>query len=363
MLNLDSLSFRQAPRGPGTFPGPEEWPVIEDLKPMAEQGYMAGLLTSQAFDVQEATRPGIYSSPGAWDHLGPPLIPPQPQHTFYIRLIAKHLPLHDLMPFSFTLLVGLLEKGECADQLVGIMEAVLREKESELQGQRLVFSDSPACQVPPGQQHLPCVLPGADKHSTHFTAFSKPPTPELCQAKAIWRFLGADPTLAREVLHILLYDSPEKGWAHARQTQDRSCPEPARLPPATTRGLWELVGALGQADTLEGLEDDLFASCFLAIACFPARHLSGAQHVLPSDASPRRSEAGSCSRRPSPRGSLSLAVPLQPLLMENEPKAMRKQVVRAVWQRTEDSNIHIRGRALHGLRNAVTEFPGKVRKK
>ncbi|CAM5146884.1 unnamed protein product [Eretmochelys imbricata] len=50
-------------------------------------------------------------------------------------LIAKHLPLHDLMPFSFTLLVGLLEKGECADQLVGVMEAVLREKESELQGQ------------------------------------------------------------------------------------------------------------------------------------------------------------------------------------------------------------------------------------
>ncbi|CAM4533469.1 unnamed protein product [Lepidochelys kempii] len=52
-------------------------------------------------------------------------------------------------------------------------------------------------------------------------------------------------------------------------------------------------------------------------------------------------------------------LPRQPLLMENEPKVMRKQVVRAVLQRTEDSNIHIRGRALHGLRNAVTEFPGK----
>ncbi|XP_044861872.1 uncharacterized protein LOC123364116 isoform X2 [Mauremys mutica] len=49
-----------------------------------------------------------------------------------------------------------------------------------------------------------------------------------------------------------------------------------------------------------------------------------------------------------------------PLLKEKEPKAMRKQVVKAMLQRTEDSNIHIRGRALHGLRNAVTEFPDKV---
>ncbi|XP_044861873.1 maestro heat-like repeat family member 5 isoform X3 [Mauremys mutica] len=48
-----------------------------------------------------------------------------------------------------------------------------------------------------------------------------------------------------------------------------------------------------------------------------------------------------------------------PLLKEKEPKAMRKQVVKAMLQRTEDSNIHIRGRALHGLRNAVTEFPDK----
>ncbi|XP_044855769.1 maestro heat-like repeat-containing protein family member 1 [Mauremys mutica] len=52
-----------------------------------------------------------------------------------------------------------------------------------------------------------------------------------------------------------------------------------------------------------------------------------------------------------------------PLLMENDPKAMWKQIVKAMLQQTEDSNIHIRGRALHGLRNAVTEFPDKVRKK
>ncbi|XP_074919490.1 protein maestro-like [Chelonoidis abingdonii] len=42
---------------------------------------------------------------------------------------------------------------------------------------------------------------------------------------------------------------------------------------------------------------------------------------------------------------------------------MRKQVVKAMLQQTEDSNTHIRGRALHGLRNSVTEFPDKVRKK
>ncbi|XP_039377103.1 protein maestro-like isoform X1 [Mauremys reevesii] len=46
--------------------------------------------------------------------------------------------------------------------------------------------------------------------------------------------------------------------------------------------------------------------------------------------------------------------------MGNEPKAMWKQVVKAMLQRTEDSNIHIRGRGLHGLRNAVTEFPDKA---
>ncbi|CAM4629604.1 unnamed protein product [Caretta caretta] len=118
---------------------------------MAEQGYMAGLLTSQAFDVQEATRPGIYSSPGRRGH----------------------------------------QDGAVATVL-------------------------------------------------------------------------------------------------SKMQKDASC----RESPLTTRGLWELVGALGQADTLEGLEDDLFASCFLAIACFPARHLSGAQHVLPSDASPRSMATG-----------------------------------------------------------------------
>ncbi|XP_074925162.1 protein maestro-like [Chelonoidis abingdonii] len=52
-----------------------------------------------------------------------------------------------------------------------------------------------------------------------------------------------------------------------------------------------------------------------------------------------------------------------PLLMENEPKAMRKQALKAMLQQMQDSNIHIRGRVLHGLRNAVTTFPDKVRKK
>ncbi|XP_044861874.1 uncharacterized protein LOC123364116 isoform X4 [Mauremys mutica] len=129
------------------------------------------------------------------------------------------------------------------------------------------------------------------------------PWPYKRQAKAIWRFLGADPTLTREVLHILLCDSPEKGQANARQSQDRNCPQPARLPPATTGSLWELVGALGQADTLEGLENDLFASCFLAIACSPARHLSGAQQDLPSDASPRSMAVQALARVLHLRGS------------------------------------------------------------
>ncbi|TFK04209.1 ADP-ribosylation factor 6 [Platysternon megacephalum] len=227
------------------------------------------------------------------------------------------------------------------------------------------------------------------------------PTMLLRLFLAIWRFLGADPTLTREVLHILLYDSPEKGQANAGQTQDRSWPQPARLPPATTRGLWELVGAMGQADTLEGLEDDLFTSCFLAIACSPERHLSGAQQDLPSDASPRSMAVQALARVLHLRGSqpagalmdqergwqlleeaqpegftlLSRAMvshPKQalksipwlllpslqasqegecmactvllaeflgsPLLMENEPKATRKQVVKAMLQRTEDSN-------------------------
>ncbi|XP_074823136.1 maestro heat-like repeat-containing protein family member 1 [Natator depressus] len=210
-------------------------------------------------------------------------------------LIAKHLPLHDLMPFSFTLLVGLLEKGECADQLASVMEAVLREKESELQGQvqdlhaALSYTLCPprGGRLSEGTRDILRLL--ARQHTkAAVSILLQMPWPYERQAKAIWRFLGADPTLAREVLYILLYDSPEKGRAHARQTQDRSCPQPARLPPATTRGLWELVGALGQADTLEGLEDDLFASCFLTITCSLARHLSGAQQDLPSDASPRR---------------------------------------------------------------------------
>ncbi|XP_065435365.1 uncharacterized protein LOC135978346 [Chrysemys picta bellii] len=129
------------------------------------------------------------------------------------------------------------------------------------------------------------------------------PWPYKRPAKAIWRFLGADPMLTREVLHILLDDSPEKGRANRGQTQDRSCPQPARLPPATTCGLWELIGALGQADTLEGREDDLFASCFLAIACPPARHLSGAQQDLPSDTSPRSMAVQALARVLRLRGS------------------------------------------------------------
>ncbi|CAM4447521.1 unnamed protein product [Caretta caretta] len=181
---------------------------------------MARLLTSQAFNVQGATRYWasqavywlftpckaiVYTQTGV---VATVLSKTQkdascresPAHV--PKLIAKHLPLRDLMPFSFTL----LEKGECADQLAGIMEAVLRERESELQGQ-------------------------------------------------------------------------------------------------TTRSLWELVGALGQADTLDGLEDDLFASCFLAIACSLARHLSGAQQDLSSDASPHSMAVQALARVLHLRGS------------------------------------------------------------
>ncbi|XP_065436578.1 maestro heat-like repeat-containing protein family member 1, partial [Chrysemys picta bellii] len=127
--------------------------ITEDLKPMVEQGYMAGLLTSQAFDAQEATRywasqalywlftpckAVVYTKTGAVVSV---LSKTQkdascrenPVHV--AMLIAKHLQSSDLMPFSFTLLLGLLEKEECADQLAGVMEAVLREQESELQGQ------------------------------------------------------------------------------------------------------------------------------------------------------------------------------------------------------------------------------------
>ncbi|CAM4609873.1 unnamed protein product [Lepidochelys olivacea] len=112
--------------------------------------------------------------------------------------------------------------------------------------------------------------------------------------------------LARAVLHILLYDNPEKGQANAKQTQDRSCPQPAWLPPATTSGLWELVRALRQVDTLEGLEDDLFASYFLTITCSPARHLSGAQQDPPSDASPHSMAVHALARVLHLRGSQQL---------------------------------------------------------
>ncbi|XP_065268106.1 maestro heat-like repeat-containing protein family member 1 [Emys orbicularis] len=425
--------------------------ITEDLKPMAEQGYMAGLLTSQAFDAQEATRywasqalywlftpckAVVYTKTGAVVSV---LSKTQkdascrenPVHV--AMLIAKHLQSSDLMPFSFTLLVGLLEKEECADQLAGVMEAVLGEQESELQGQvqdlqaALSYTLSPprGGRLSDGTRDILHLL--ARQHTkTAVSILLKMPWPYKRHIKAIWRFLGADPMLTREVLHILLYDSPEKGRANPGQTQDRSCPQPARLPPATTCGLWELIGALGQADTLEGREDDLFASCFLAIACPPARHLSGAQQDLPSDTSPRSMAVQALARVLRLRGSqpavelmdqergwqlleeaqpegftlLSRAIVTHPnlalksipqlllpslqasqegermactalfaeflgspLLMENEPKAMRKQVVKAMLQRTEDSNIHVRGRALHGLRNAVTEFPDKVRKK
>ncbi|XP_065421250.1 maestro heat-like repeat-containing protein family member 1 [Chrysemys picta bellii] len=432
--------------------------ITEDLKPMVEQGYMAGLLTSQAFNSQEATRywasqalywlftpckallvscaAVVYTKTGAVVSV---LSKTQkdascrenPVHV--AMLIAKHLQSSDLMPFSFTLLVGLLEKEECADQLAGVMEAVLREQESELQGQvqdlqaALSYTLSPprGGRLSEGTRDILHLL--ARQHTkAAVSILLKMPWPYKRPSKAIWRFLGADPMLTREVLHILLYDSPEKGRANPGQTQDRSCPQPARLPPATTYGLWELIGALGQADTLEGREDDLFASCFLAIACPPARHLSGAQQDLPSDTSPRSMAVQALARVLRLRGSqpavelmdqergwqlleeaqpegftlLSRAIVTHPnlalksipklllpslqasqegermactalfaeflgspLLMENEPKAMRKQVVKAMLQRTEDSNIHVRGRALHGLRNAVTEFPDKVRKK
>ncbi|CAM5144696.1 unnamed protein product [Eretmochelys imbricata] len=263
------------------------------------------------------------------------------------------------MPFSFTLPVGLLEKGERADQRAGVMEV----SAGSARGSFLHTVPTPrGGQLSEGTRHP--TPTGQTAHQGHASS---------SQAKAIWRFLGADPMLARAVLHILLYDNPEKGQANAKQTQDRSCPQPAWLPPATTSGLWELVRALGQVDTLEGLEDDLFASYFLTITCSPARHLSGAQQDLPSDASPHRAMA--IHPKQALKSILRLLLPnLQasqegegmactalfaeflgsPLLMENEPKAMQKQVVRAMLQWTEDSNIHIQGRVLHGLKNAVT---------
>ncbi|TFK08946.1 Disintegrin and metalloproteinase domain-containing protein 2 [Platysternon megacephalum] len=327
--------------------------ITEDLKPMAEQGYAAGLLTSQAFDVQEATRYWasqalywlfmpckaiVHTKTGA---VATVLSKTQkdascresPAHV--AMLIAKHLPSRDLVPFTFTLLVGLLEKGECADQLAGIMEVVLRENQSELQGQ--------------------------------------------------WTQIDVEDGNASRVLK-----------SHSGAEAAQACCHQGR----TTCGLWELVGALGQADTLEGLEDDLFTSCFLAIACSRARRLLGAEQDLPSDASPRSMAVQAQARVLHLRGSqpavelmdqeqgwamvihpkqalksipwlllpslqasqegecMACTVLLaeflsSPLLIENEPKAMRKQVVKAKLQRTEDSTVHIRGRALHGLRNAI----------
>ncbi|XP_039347272.1 maestro heat-like repeat-containing protein family member 1 isoform X5 [Mauremys reevesii] len=381
--------------------------ITEDLKPMAEQGYMAGLLTSQAFDAEETTRywtsqalywlftpckAVVYNKTGAVVTV---LSKAQKDAScrespaYVAMLIAEHLQSRDLMPFSFTLLVGLLEKGECAEQLAGVMEAVLRQQKSELQGQvqdlqaALSYTLSPprGGRLSDGTRDILHLL--ARQHTkTAVSILLKMPWPYKHHIKAIWRFLGADPMLTREVLHILLDDSPEKGWANPGQTQDRSCPQPARLPPATTYGLWELIGALGQGDTLEGREDDLFASCFLAIACPPAQHLLGVQQDRPSDTSPRRAIVSHPnlalksipqlllpSLQASHEGERMACTALfaeflgSPLLMENEPKAMRKQVLKAMLQQTEDGNIHIRGRALHGLRNVVTTFPDKVRKK
>ncbi|KAM9124616.1 maestro heat-like repeat-containing protein family member 1 [Pangshura tecta] len=443
--------------------------MTEDLEPMVEQGYMAGLLTSQAFDAQKTTRywasqalywlftpctAVVYSKTGAvvtvlskaqqdascrespaHVAMSKPTSPGQRSLLTFslclsLQLIAEHLQSRDLMPFSFTLLVGLLEKGECAEQLAGVMEAVLRQQKSELQGQvqdlqaALSYTLSPprGGRLSDGTRDILHLL--ARQHTkTAVNILLKMPWPYKHHIKAIWRFLGADPMLTREVLHILLDDSPEKGWANPGQTQDRSCPQPARLPPATTYGLWELIGALGQADTLEGREDDLFASCFLAIACPPAQHLLGVQQDRPSDTSPRSMAVQALARVLHLRGSqpavermdqeqgwqlleeaqpegftlLSRAIVTNPnlalksipqlllpslqasqegerlactalfaeflsspLLMENEPKAMRKQVLKAMLQQTQDRNIHIRGRALRGLRNAVTAFPDKA---
>ncbi|XP_074925157.1 maestro heat-like repeat-containing protein family member 1 [Chelonoidis abingdonii] len=160
-------------------------------------------------------------------------------------LIAEHLQSRDLMPFSFTLLVGLLEKGECAEQLAGVMEAVLRQQKSELQGQvqdlqaALSYTLSPprGGRLSDGTRDILHLL--ARQHTkTAVNILLKMPWPYEHHIKAIWRFLGADPMLTREVLHILLYDSPEKGWANPGQTQDRNCPQPARLPPAVSSHRW-----------------------------------------------------------------------------------------------------------------------------
>ncbi|CAM2099278.1 unnamed protein product [Caretta caretta] len=100
----------------------------------------------------------------------------------------------------------------------------------------------------------------------------------------------------------------------------------------------------GASGHVEGLEDDLFASYFLTITGSPARHLSGAQQDLPSDASPHRAMVihpkqalKSIPRlllpnlQASQEGERMACTALfaeflgSPLLMENEPKAMQKQ--------------------------------------
>ncbi|CAM4609864.1 unnamed protein product [Lepidochelys olivacea] len=96
-------------------------------------GLQARLLTSQAFDAQEATRHWasqalywiftpckavVYTQTAAVATMLSKMqkdasCRESPAHV--PMLIAKHLPSRDLMPFSFTLPVGLLEKGERAD--------------------------------------------------------------------------------------------------------------------------------------------------------------------------------------------------------------------------------------------------------
>ncbi|XP_044861877.1 uncharacterized protein LOC123364118 isoform X2 [Mauremys mutica] len=150
--------------------------ITEDLKPMAKQGYMAGLLTSH--------RTSMFRRPPDTGHLR--------LSTGSSRL-AKVQDLH--MAFSSTL--------------------------SPPRGRRL--SD--------GKRDILHLL--ARQHTkAAVSILLQMPWPYERQAKAIWRFLGADPTLAREVLHILLCVSPEKGQTNARQSQDRSYPQPAQLPPA-----------------------------------------------------------------------------------------------------------------------------------
>ncbi|CAM4624658.1 unnamed protein product [Caretta caretta] len=295
--------------------------ITEDLRPMAEQGYKARLLTSQAFDAQEATRHWasqalywiftpckavVYTQTAAVATMLSKMqkdasCRESPAHV--PMLIAKHLPSRDLMPFSFTLPVGLLEKGERADQRAGVMEVVLREKESELQGAGSARGSFLHTVPTPRGGRL-------SEGTRHPTPTGQTAHQGRGQAKAIWRFLGADPMLARAVLHILLYDNPEKGQANAKQTQDRSCPQPAWLPPAVNHkrpvGAGQGPGASGH---VEGLEDDLFASYFLTITGSPARHLSGAQQDLPSDASPHRHGCARPGTGAAPQGQ-SAAVEL-----------------------------------------------------